>query len=165
MNVGLALRRLAVEGATMSFSSSSSSSSASKRGELEDPPLRVGSRLLTAEEATGSSESLETIGGLAAFRFSARRGGESSSGTSLLSVSFCGNANACCVFLELIVFIFGGFSCFFAFLLFVTSISRGGADCFLSRGWEGVGRFFLGGATVLRLDIISERVFPQMELP
>lgn len=92
---GLAiLRLLAVEGATDSFESSPLSIT----GELEIWPPRVGLRRLAAEEATGSSESLESIGELGALRLSVRRGRESSSESDLFvfSVSVFEDSKDCC---------------------------------------------------------------------
>lgn len=129
---GLAnLRLLAVEGAIDSFESSSLSIT----GELEERPPRVDLRRLATEEATGSSESLESIGGLAAFRLSVWRGWDSSSESepSVLSACFFENCKGRCDFRA------GDFfaSCrlsSFGGLGINTSRLSGGAACFLF--WE-----------------------------
>lgn len=122
------LRLLMVEGATDSFESSSLSIT----GELEEMPPRVDLRRLATKEATGSSESLESIGGLAAFRLSVRRGRDSSSESEpfVLSVCLFENCKGRCNFRARGFFASWRLSSFGG-LWINTSRLSGGAACFL----------------------------------
>lgn len=83
-----------------------------------------------AEEATGSSESLESIGELGALRLSDRRGRESSSESEpfVLSLSVLEHSKDCCDFRE------REFFESWASSRFTGSRLSGGATCFLF--WE-----------------------------
>lgn len=134
---GLAsLRLLAVEGATGSLESSPLSIT----GELEEWPPRADLRRLETEEATGSSESLDSIGGLTAFRLSVRRGRDSSSESepSVFSVCFFDDCEDRCGFCER-EFFTTLWSLSFGGLLITTLMLSGGGACFLFWGAETMG--------------------------
>lgn len=142
---GLAtLRLLAVKGATESFESSSLSIT----GELEELSPRVDLRRLATEEATGSSESLGSIGGLAAFRLSVRRGRDSSSESEPFAFLVCLSENCKdrCDF-RVRDFLASWRLSSFGGLWINTSRLSGGAACFL---------FWRAGAIASSRDSLSD---------